>query len=483
MGKVTGFLEIGRGKTPVRPVDVRVRDWNEVYLPHADGEMQQQGARCMDCGIPFCHQGCPLGNLVPDWNDLVYRNRWRPASERLHATNNFPEFTGRLCPAPCEGSCVLGINDDPVTIKSIELSIVERAFEEGWIVAAPPARRTGKTVAIVGSGPAGLAAADQLNRAGHTVTVFERADRIGGLLRYGIPEFKLEKRLLDRRLALMAQEGVVFRPGVNIGVDVPVSMLRRDFDAVVLCGGATAPRDLPIPGRVAAGVHFAVDYLTGQNRLCEGDALDPASVISAEGRRVVIIGGGDTGADCLGTAHRQGARSVAQFELLPRPPVTRAADNPWPQWPAIFRSSAAHDEGGERVYSVSTERFLTDSTGRVSGIAAVKGEMRAEAGRFRFVPATDTAFEIETDLVLLAMGFTGPEPGGLLSELGLRLTERGTVWHDESWMTSEDAIFTAGDMQRGQSLIVWAIADGRAAAQGVDTYLMGASALPTPLHG
>ena len=482
MGKVTGFMEIRRGQHAARPVELRVRDWKEVYLAETEAEMQEQGARCMDCGIPFCHQGCPLGNLIPDWNDLVYKNRWQPAIERLHATNNFPEFTGRLCPAPCEGSCVLGINDDPVTIKSIELSIVERAFSEGWIVAAPPAVRTGKRVAVVGSGPAGLAAADQLNRAGHAVTVFERADRIGGLLRYGIPEFKMEKRLLNRRLALMEQEGVVFRPGVNIGIDVPVSSLRDDFDAVVLCGGATAPRDLPIPGREAAGIHFAVDYLTLQNRLCEGDSHDPDSCISAEGRRVVIIGGGDTGADCLGTAHRQGARSVAQFELMPRPPDLRAADNPWPQWPTIFRSSAAHEEGGERVYSVSTERFRTDASGRVAGIGAVKGEMRADGGRLRFVAAPETAFEIETDLVLLAMGFTGPERGGLLSELGVRLTERGNVWRDEHWMTSEEAIFTAGDMQRGQSLIVWAIADGRAAARGVDTYLMGASALPAPLH-
>jgi glutamate synthase (NADPH) small chain len=483
VGKVTGFLEIARGRHPARPIEVRVRDWKEVYLPEADADMQEQGARCMDCGIPFCHQGCPLGNLIPDWNDLVYKNRWQPAIERLHATNNFPEFTGRLCPAPCEGSCVLGINDDPVTIKSIELSIVEHAFGEGWIVAAPPAVRTGKRVAVVGSGPAGLAAADQLNRAGHTVTVFERADRIGGLLRYGIPEFKMEKRLLERRLALMAQEGVVFRAGVNIGVDVPVSTLRRDFDATVLCGGATAPRDLPIPGRDAAGIHFAVDYLTQQNRICEGDMVDAESRISAEGRRVVIIGGGDTGADCLGTAHRQGARSVAQFELMPRPPASRAADNPWPLWPTIFRSSAAHEEGGDRVYSVSTERFLTDPAGRVSGISAVNGEMRADGGRLRFVPSPGTAFEIETDLVLLAMGFTGPERGGLLSELGVRLTDRGNVWHDENWMTSEASVFTAGDMQRGQSLIVWAIADGRAAARGVDTYLMGASALATPFHG
>jgi glutamate synthase (NADPH/NADH) small chain len=482
VGKVTGFMEIRRGKHPARPVELRVRDWKEVYLPEAEAEMREQGARCMDCGIPFCHQGCPLGNLIPDWNDLVYKNRWQPAIDRLHATNNFPEFTGRLCPAPCEGSCVLGINDDPVTIKSIELSIVERAFNEGWIVAAPPAVRTGKRVAVVGSGPAGLAAADQLNHAGHLVTVFERADRIGGLLRYGIPEFKMEKHFLDRRLALMEEEGVVFRAGVNIGVDVPVASLRKEFDAIVLCGGATAPRDLPIPGREAAGVHFAVDYLTQQNRRCEGETVDPAELISAEGRRVVIIGGGDTGADCLGTAHRQGAQSVAQFELLPRPPETRAADNPWPQWPTIFRSSAAHEEGGERIYSVSTERFVTDAHGRVSGISAVKGEMRSESGRMRFVPAPETAFEIETDLVLLAMGFTGPERGGLLTELGVRLTDRGNVWRDEHWMTSEEAVFTAGDMQRGQSLIVWAIADGRAAARGVDTYLMGASALPTPLH-
>ncbi|MEP6592658.1 MAG: glutamate synthase subunit beta, partial [Acidobacteriota bacterium] len=443
MGKVTGFMEIGRSKPHPRPIELRLRDWREVYLPEAADDLQKQGARCMDCGIPFCHQGCPLGNLIPDWNDLVYKNRWRPAIDRLHATNNFPEFTGRLCPAPCEGSCVLGINDDPVTIKGIELAIVERAFEEGWIVAAPPAVRTGRRVAVVGSGPAGLAAADQLNRAGHTVTVFERADRIGGLLRYGIPEFKMEKRLLDRRLALMAEEGVVFRPGVDIGADLSVDDLRRDFEAVVLCGGATAPRDLPIPGRDAEGVHFAVDYLTQQNRLCAGDTLDPATRISAEGRRVVIIGGGDTGADCLGTAHRQGARSVAQFELMPRPPASRAADNPWPQWPTIFRSSAAHDEGGDRVYSVSTERFLTDARGRVSGISAVQGQMQSDGGRLRFVPLPGSAFEIETDLVLLAMGFTGPERGGLLSQLGVTLTDRGNVWRDDNWMTSAAGVFAA----------------------------------------
>jgi glutamate synthase (NADPH/NADH) small chain len=473
VGKPTGFIEIRRSKPHSRPIDVRLRDWKEVYLLEPEADMRQQGARCMDCGIPFCHQGCPLGNLIPEWNDLVYRNRWQTAIERLHATNNFPEFTGRLCPAPCEGSCVLGINDDPVSIKSIEISIVERAFEEGWIHAQPPASRTGRSVAVVGSGPAGLAAADQLNRAGHLVTVFERADRIGGLLRYGIPEFKLEKHWLDRRLALMAQEGVVFRPGLNVGVDVPVSALRRDFDAIVLCGGATAPRDLPIPGRDLPGIHFAVDYLTQQNRLCEGDAVPVADRITAEGKHVVIIGGGDTGADCLGTAHRQGAASVAQFELLPRPP-----DNPWPLWPTIFRTSAAHEEGGDRMYSVSTERFIDNGHGEVASLEAVRGEMVRDGGRMRFVPIPGSTFEVKADLVLLAMGFVGPEPGGLLSTLGVKMTDRGNVWRDANWMTSERGVFTAGDMQRGQSLIVWAIADGRSAARGVDALLMGSSSLP-----
>ena len=478
MGKPTGFIEIRRSKPHSRPIELRVRDWNEVYLPESDSDIREQGARCMDCGIPFCHQGCPLGNLIPEWNDLVYRNRWQTAIERLHATNNFPEFTGRLCPAPCEGSCVLGINSDPVSIKSIEVSIVERAFEEGWIRARPPASRTGRSVAVVGSGPAGLAAADQLNRAGHLVTVFERADRIGGLLRYGIPEFKMEKRWLDRRLALMAQEGIVFRPGLNIGVDVPVAALRRDFDAIVLCGGATAPRELPIPGRDLEGIHFAVDFLTQQNRLCEGDPVPDAERISAAGKHVVIIGGGDTGADCLGTVHRQGAASVSQFELMPRPPETRAADNPWPLWPTIFRTSSAHEEGGERLYSVSTERFIGDNAGRVSALQAVRVEMVREGGRARFVTLADSSFDVKADLVLLAMGFVGPEKGSLLSDLGVRMTERGNVWRDDNWMTSERGVFTAGDMQRGQSLIVWAIADGRGAARGVDAYLMGRSSLP-----
>jgi len=478
VGKPTGFIEIRRSKPHARPIELRVRDWQEVYLPDSEAEVQQQGARCMDCGIPFCHQGCPLGNLIPEWNDLVYRDRWQTAIERLHATNNFPEFTGRLCPAPCEGSCVLGINDDPVSIKHIEVSIVDRAFEEGWIRAQPPASRTGRTVAVVGSGPAGLAAADQLNRAGHLVTVFERADRIGGLLRYGIPEFKLEKRWLDRRLALMAQEGAVFRAGLNIGVDVPIAALKRDFDAIVLCGGATAARDLAIPGRSLGGIHFAVDYLTQQNRLCEGDTVAAAERITAEGKHVVIIGGGDTGADCLGTAHRQGAASVVQFELLPRPPETRTADNPWPLWPTIFRTSAAHEEGGERVYSVSTERFIDNGEGQVSALQGVRVEMSRDGGRVRFLPQPDTRFELKADLVLLAMGFLGPEQGSLLSTLGVTITDRGNVWRDENWMTSERGVFVAGDMQRGQSLIVWAIADGRSAARGVDSYLMGSSSLP-----
>jgi glutamate synthase (NADPH) small chain len=478
MGKATGFIEFKRTKPQARPIEERLRDWKEVYILDPLQQIREQGARCMDCGIPFCHQGCPLGNFIPDWNDLASRDQWRAAIDRLHATNNFPELTGRLCPAPCEGSCVLGINDDPVTIKRIELSIVERAFLEGWIVPRPPMRRTGKAVAVVGSGPAGLAAADQLNHAGHKVTVFERADRIGGLLRYGIPEFKLEKRHLDRRLALMEQEGVVFRTGSHIGVDVPTEALRRDFDALVLCCGASAPRDLAVPGRDLAGVHFAVDYLTQQNRRCAQDEVPDEELISAEGKHVVIIGGGDTGADCLGTVHRQGAVSVHQFELLPKPPDVRAADNPWPLWPNVFRTSSAHEEGGERVYSVSTERFSDDGQGRVRALEAVEVEMIRDNGRVTFSSREDSRFELKADLVLLAMGFVGPERDGLVSELGVRLTDRGNIWRDDEWMTSQKGVFTAGDMQRGQSLIVWAIADGRNAARSVDRFLMGHSELP-----
>jgi glutamate synthase (NADPH/NADH) small chain len=480
VGKATGFLEIQRKKWPTRSIAERLRDWKEVYLPFPHEDLKAQGARCMDCGVPFCHQGCPLGNLIPDWNDLVYKDRWRDAIERLHATNNFPEFTGRLCPAPCEGSCVLGINDDAVTIKAIEVSIIDHAFEHGWVHPELPAVRTGKKVAVVGSGPAGLAAAQQLNRAGHSVIVFERADRIGGLLRYGIPEFKMEKRHLDRRLALMEKEGVAFQTNAHVGVNLPVSDLRRDFEAIVLAGGACAPRDLPIPGRELGGVHFAMDYLTLSNKRCEGDAIADEQFITARGKCVVIIGGGDTGADCLGTVHRQGAVSVHQFELLPRPPDTRAADNPWPQWPNIFRVSSAHEEGGERVYSVSTQRFLGDG-GRVKKLEAVKVDMVRDGRRLEFKPVAGSEFALDVDLVLLAMGFVGAEKPGMLSDLGVRLTDRGNVARDENWMTSVPGVFTCGDMQRGQSLIVWAIAEGRSCARGVDAYLMGRSDLPAPL--
>ena len=481
MGKPTGFLEIGRRPQPSRPVQVRLRDWREVYLPYEPQVLQDQASRCMDCGIPFCHEGCPLGNLIPSWNDLVYRDRWHAAIDRLQATNNFPEMTGRLCPAPCEASCVLGINDSPVTIKGTEAAIAERAFEEGWIAARPPARRSGHHVAVIGSGPAGLAAADQLNRAGHTVTVFERADRLGGLLRYGIPEFKLEKRVLDRRLALMRAEGILFRAGCHVGIDISADDLLSDFEAVVLAGGATAPRDLRVPGRDLQGIHFAMEYLTAQNRRCEGDELSPAEGISAEGKQVVIIGGGDTGADCLGTALRQGAAAVRQLELLPRPPDGRAPGNPWPEWPQIFRVSSAHEEGGERLYAVSTERFVGDSQGRVTGLRAVTVERRLVDGRTVFAPIDGSQFELPADLVLLAMGFTGPERAGVLQQLGVRMTDRGTVWRDEKWMTSVPGVFATGDMQRGQSLVVWAIADGRSCARGVDLYLMGESELPDPV--
>ena len=481
MGKLKGFLEIERQKPPARPVDQRIRDWQEVYLLHPTPELRAQGARCMDCGIPFCHQGCPLGNLIPDWNDLNYRGKWREAIDRLHKTNNFPEWTGRLCPAPCEGSCVLAIDDDPVTIKAIELSTVERAFEEGWVTPSPPATRSGRRVAVVGSGPAGLAAADQLNRAGHTVSVFEKSDRIGGLLRYGIPEFKMEKRILERRLDILRAEGVEFRTGVNVGVDVAARQLQDEYDALLLAGGAGWPRDLKVPGRELDGIHFAMEYLTQQNRICEGDDMPAEGHISAAGKRVVIIGGGDTGADCLGTAHRQGAASVAQFELLPRPPDTRSPDNPWPTWPNVFRVSAAHEEGGDRVYAVSTQRFAGNADGRVTALHAHKVDMRVEGGRPTFEPVPDSEFEMPVDLVLLAMGFLGPERPGLLEELDVRLTPRGNVWRDDAWMTSVPGVFTAGDMQRGQSLIVWAIAEGRSAARGIDAFLMGSSDLPAPL--
>lgn len=480
MAKVTGFLEFGREKTHYRPVAERLQDWRQVMAAPPARTLNEQAARCMDCGIPFCHQGCPLGNLIPDWNDLVYRDRWEDAIARLHATNNFPEFTGTLCPAPCEGSCVLGINDNPVTIKSIELAIIDRAFAEGWVQPQPPAAETGRKVAIVGSGPAGLAAAQQLRRAGHRVTVFERDDRIGGLLRYGIPEFKMEKRVLDRRLEQLRAEGVEFRVNANVGVDVDVEELKRDFHAVLLAGGATVPRDLPLPGRELKGVHYAMDYLTLANRKLEGDQVADDQDLRADGKHVVIIGGGDTGADCLGTAHRQHAQHVAQLEIMSRPPDTRAADNPWPEWPRIYRTSSAHEEGGDRVYGVSTRRFIDDGKGNVRAIEIVDVELKQVDGRTSFEEIPGSARELPCDLALLAMGFVHPERG-VLDRFGVRVTDRGNVWRDANWMTSVEGVFTAGDMQRGQSLIVWAIAEGRSAAAGIDRFLMGGTDLPAPL--
>ncbi|MBO0679833.1 glutamate synthase subunit beta [Mycolicibacterium sp. S2-37] len=480
MADPRGFLKYTHRETPQRrPVPLRLRDWKEVYEDFSHEALQTQAARCMDCGIPFCHNGCPLGNLIPEWNDLVYRDRWRDAIERLHATNNFPEFTGRLCPAPCEASCVLGINQDAVTIKQVEVEIIDNAFDKGWVVPLPPDRLTGKKVAVVGSGPAGLAAAQQLTRAGHTVTVFERADRIGGLLRYGIPEFKMEKRHIDRRLEQMEAEGTQFRTGVNVGVDLSVAELRSQFDAVVLAGGATAWRDLPIPGRDLEGIYQAMEFLPWANRVQMGDQVlgeDGEPPITAKGKKVVIIGGGDTGADCLGTSHRQGATSVHQFEIMPRPPEERADTTPWPTYPLMYRVSSAHEEGGERVFSVNTEEFC-GKDGHVTSLKVHEVEMKA--GKFERVEGSD--FELEADLVLLAMGFVGPEKDGLLTELKVELNERGNVVRDADFATSVPGVFVAGDMGRGQSLIVWAIAEGRAAAAGVDRYLMGQSALPAPI--
>ena len=481
MADPSGFLKYPRRETPKRrPVPLRLRDWNEVYEDFDHQALQHQAARCMDCGIPFCHNGCPLGNLIPEWNDLVYRDRWREAIERLHATNNFPEFTGRLCPAPCEASCVLGINSDPVTIKQVEVEIIDNAFDEGWVQPNRPHLVTGKSVAVVGSGPAGLAAAQQLTRAGHDVTVFERADRIGGLLRYGIPEFKMEKRHIDRRLEQMEAEGTRFAAGVNVGVDLTVEEMREKFDAVVLAGGATDWRDLPIPGREFDGIHQAMEFLPWANKATQGDPVldaDGQPPITAKGKRVVIIGGGDTGADCLGTSHRQGAASVHQFEIMPRPPEERADVTPWPTYPLMFRVSSAHEEGGERVFSVNTERFL-GSEAHVTGLRA--HEVVMKGGRFEKVEGSD--FDLEADLVLLAMGFVGPEKPGLLTELGVELTDRGNVARNGDFETSVPGVFAAGDMGRGQSLIVWAIAEGRAAAAGVDRYLMGHTALPAPIE-
>jgi len=476
-------MEIPRETPTRRPIPERVHDYLEVYNPFAEDKLRAQGARCMDCGIPFCHQGCPLGNLIPDWNDLVYRDQWRAAIERLHATNNFPEFTGKLCPAPCEASCVLGINNDPVTIKQVEASIIEKAWEEGWIVPQPPRVLTGKTVAVVGSGPAGLAVAQQLARAGHSVTVFERDDRIGGLLRYGIPDFKMEKRHLDRRLKQMEAEGVVFRPGVNIGKDIPADKLLADFDAICLCGGSTQPRDLPIPGRELSGIRFAMEFLPLQNKKVAGDVISDDQFLSAQDKDVIIIGGGDTGADCLGTVHRHGCKSVHQFEIVPRPSDSRTPTNPWPQWSNIFRVSSAHEEGGVREYAINTRRFIGEG-GRVTALETVRVEMKFDNGRAQFVEIPGTEKLYPADIVLLAMGFVGPERKGMLEQFGVELDPMGNVKAGPDKRTSIDKVFTAGDMTRGQSLIVWAIAEGRHAAYSIDEYLMGVSDLPKPFeHG
>jgi len=471
MGKVTGFLEYSR-ETPVRRAPAeRVNDWFEIYQPFPEESIRKQGARCMDCGVPFCHTGCPVSNIIPDWNDLVWRGRWREAIRVLHSTNNFPEFTGRICPAPCEAACVLGINEPAVTIKNIEKTIVDRAWDEGWIVPEIAPARTGKRIAIVGSGPAGLAAAQQLARAGHSVTVFEKADRIGGLLRYGIPNFKMEKHLIDRRISQMTDEGVEFVVNAHVGVDIPVSRLRVDFDAILLAGGAEEPRDLAVPGRDLKGIHFAMEFLPQSNKVCAGDSV-PDQIL-ATGKRVVIIGGGDTGADCLGTSHRQQAAHISQFELMPKPPNERAPQTPWPLWPMQLRTESAHEEGGERDWSVNTVRFSGDEHGNVKKLHGVRV---GPPPKFEGMPGTD--FEMDVDLVLLAMGFTGPVQNGLIEELGVALDPRGNVQANANYMSSVPGVFAAGDTRRGQSLVVWAIAEGRKAARGIDEYLMGSSALP-----
>ena len=466
MGKASGFMEYGRETATRRPVIERVNDWFEIYQDFPEEKLRKQGERCMDCGVPFCHTGCPVNNLIPDWNDLVYRGRWREALRQLLSTNNFPEFTGRICPAPCEAACVLGINEPAVTIKQIEKSIIERGWEEGFIRPEPPKSRTGKKVAVVGSGPAGLAAAQQLNRAGHWVTVYEKADRIGGLLRYGIPEFKMEKQVLDRRLEQLEAEGVKFVTNAHVGHSVPIDDLQREFDAILLAGGAEAPRDLNVLGRELQGIHFAMEFLPQANKRCQGDSSRPAQEILATGKRVIIIGGGDTGADCLGTVHRQKAASVHQFEIMPMPPVDRAASTPWPLWPMQLRVEGAHEEGGIREWSIATSKFTGDEDGNVKQLHGIKVGPPP-----MFEPIGGTEFVMEADLVLLAMGFTGPVRNGMIEQLGVKLDSRGNLETNPDYMSSVAGVFAAGDMRRGQSLVVWAISEGRKAAVSIDQYL------------
>jgi len=473
MGKTTGFKEFDRETTPRRPVAERVNDWFEIYQDFSEDKLRTQGARCMDCGVPFCHTGCPVNNLIPDWNDLVYNGRWKEALRQLHSTNNFPEFTGRICPAPCETACVLGINEHAVTIKNIEKNIVDRGWTEGWIQPEPPKFRSGKKVAVVGSGPAGLAAAQQLNRAGHWVTVYEKADRIGGLLRYGIPEFKMEKRVLDRRLEQMEAEGVKFVTDAHVGRTVPVEDLQREFDAILLAGGAEAGRDLNVPGRELKGIYYAMEYLPQANKRCQGDEFDPALDILANGKRVIIIGGGDTGADCLGTAHRQKPVSVHQFEIMPQPPAERAPQTPWPLWPMQLRIEGAHEEGGIRQWSVATTKFTGDAHGNVKQLHGIQVGPPP-----KFEPIPGTEFVMDADLVLLAMGFTGPVRNGMIEQLGVKLDARGNVEANGDYMSSVPGVFAAGDMRRGQSLVVWAIAEGRKAAASIDKYLSQPVAKP-----
>ncbi|PYY35144.1 glutamate synthase [Curtobacterium sp. MCJR17_055] len=476
MADPKGFLKVQERELPARrPVPLRLMDWKEVYEQQESGALKRQAGRCMDCGVPFCHQGCPLGNLIPEWNDLTWRGEGRQAIERLHATNNFPEFTGRLCPAPCEASCVLGINQPPVTIKQVEVSIIDEAYQNGWVTPHPPERLTGKTVAVVGSGPAGLAAAQQLTRAGHTVAVYERDDRIGGLLRYGIPDFKMEKRQIDARLAQMQAEGTRFRAGVEIGRDITWDDLKSRYDAVVVATGATVPRDLPIPGRDLAGVHFAMDYLVQQNKANAGTVVD--NQVTAEGKHVVVIGGGDTGADCIGTAHRQGALSVTNLAIGKQPPLERPSDQPWPMFATVFEVTSAHEEGGERMFLATTVEFLANEAGEVRALRVAETEYVDG----RRVPKAGTEREIPADLVLIAMGFTGPETDTIEPQLGLPTTVSGAVSRQADYTTNEPGVFVAGDAGRGQSLIVWAIAEGRAAAAKVDEYLEGSTILPAPV--